>query len=130
MPIPPDDFPFFDVLSKQNEIKDLWINQKKTVATLPRRHGKTTIIAELVNQIPKNFSICIVVTSNRTRDVMDDKLTESNLNIAILTMKEYEYPKSECRVYDFLFSDCVDVSSSRVGYNARYLALLDVYDYP
>lgn len=90
------------LVAKQRGIVQLWVNQSFTEMRLPPRFGKTTLISKLVNSIPTDLSVLILVTCERHAASMRDLISNrpnTDIRIGIV------HPDDE---YDFVFVDAVD----------------------
>lgn len=107
------------VVEEQRDVIAMWLQQKATEKLFLQRHGKTTIITELVNQIPLTLSVFIVLSSIRSIHLMKHRITRSN--VQWMTYEEYaNMQRKDC---DFLFAEDVPLipySLCRIKYLFLY----------
>ncbi len=102
------------IIILQRDVIASWMKNKKTLRSLPRRFGKTTIIQELVNIIPVGLSVLVIVISVRIMHQFEE------LGAIVCTPLQLEHMLALYR-FDFIFAENVDVEIPET--DARVLIL-------
>lgn len=95
-----------ELLWEQRQIIAAWMKSMYIAKKVPRRMGKSTIIAELINIIPESMSVLLIIPSLRYVSAEED---DSNVDHKNLTIISHTHLLSiDFRLFDFIFAEHLD----------------------